>query len=119
MWGRVGGSPEGAKDRGERKGRASLGSSQKEEGRAGGRAGGWAEKISGLSGGDVPGYRTGRRRRGGRMDADPFRYLQYPERMERQVGIGVEGDGTGKFGCGGLPIDQIDRGHLHAEIGRV
>ena len=45
---------------------------------AGGRAGGQVEKISGPLGGGVPWYRKDHRIQGGRMDADPFRYLQYP-----------------------------------------
>ena len=83
------------------------------------RKGSRAEKISGPLGGDVPGYGTDRRRRGGRMDADPFIYLLYPERTERRVGIGVEGYDSGKCGCRGLPRDQIDGENLHAEIRRV
>ena len=43
---------------------------------------------------------------GGGMDAAPFRYLQYTERTERQVGIGIEGDEEIKCGCDGLPGDQ-------------
>ena len=57
VWGRVGGRPAGARERGERTGRAGLGAGHQEEG----RAGGLAEKILGLLGGDMPGYGTGRR----------------------------------------------------------
>ena len=46
-----------------------------------------------LLGGGVPGYGTVCRRRGGRTDADPFRYLQYLEWTERRFGIGVAGYG--------------------------
>ena len=67
----------------------------------------------------MPGYETGRRRQGRRTDADPFQYLQYPELTEQRVGIGVEGDGSGKCGCGVLPRDETDRGNIHMEIGGV
>ena len=43
----------------------------------GGQAG---EENTGLLVGDVPGYGTGFRRRGGRTDENPFWDLQYPER---------------------------------------
>ena len=100
---------------GERAGRAGSGSGRQEEGHAGGQA----EKISGPLGGDVPVYRTDRRRRGGRMDADPFQDLQYPKRTERQICISVERDESGECGCRGLPRDQIYGGDLHAETFRL
>ena len=77
------------------------------------RAGG--ENTSPL-GGDVSGYGTCHRRGGGGgcTDANPFRCLQYQERAERRVGIGVEEVGTVKCGFGGLPRDQVDGGNLHA-----
>ena len=70
-------------------------------------------------GGDLPGYGTRHRKRGGRTDADPFWYLKYPEQIERRVGIGVEGDEAIKCGCEGLPGYQTDRWHLHKEIGQL
>ena len=62
----------------------------------------------------MPGYRIDRRRRGWRTDADPFGYLQYPERTEQRVGIGVEGGESVKCECMGLPRYQIDGGNIHA-----
>ena len=57
----------GARERrGEQTGRAVLGSGRPEEVQVGGR------RNTGPLGGDLPGHGTGFRRRGVRMDTDPF-----------------------------------------------
>ena len=64
----------------------------------------------GLLRGDVTGYRTGCRRRGGRTEADPFQNPQYPDQTERRFGIGVEGDGEIQCGCWVFQYKKITDG---------
>ena len=107
----------GRKGRRKRMGRARLGAGCQEEGWLGCR-----KKYRVCWEGMPRGTGQAVEGRGGRTDANPFRYLQYTERKEqtkRRVVISVEGDGSVKCGCGVLPRYQIDGGNIHTEIGWV
>ena len=84
----------------------------------GGRAVGRADKIQVRWEGMCQG--TGQAvEDGGGVDADPFWYLQYPERTEHQFLIGVAGGGEIQCGCGCLPGDKTDRRHIHKGVVRL
>lgn len=73
-------------------GRAGSGAGQSEGGQAGG-------ENTILLGGYVTVYGTEFIRWGGNTDANPFRYIQYPERTERMFEVGVNRDGIIQCGC--------------------
>ena len=72
-----------------------LGAGQPEGGREG-------RENMGLLVGDVLEYRARFRRRGRRIDVNPFWDIQYTERTERQFLVGVKRDGTIQCGRQGV-----------------
>ena len=52
-------------------------------------------------------------------DTNPFRDVQYPERTERQFGVGVKRDGSVQHGRWGVSGEKNDDRDLHPGIGLV